>query len=225
MPPTIVGGIYFTTNEFWPREIVWKTGFSAYAIIAIMNKTSRGFTIVELLIVIVVIAILAAISIVAYNGINKRAQDSQIRSVANQFSKAFQRWSVEASAPTTPGASGSSAYTNGVCVGGGGGWVLASAGYACTIDTVLIGAGLISSSLMQNVPNTQASRPGSYSTFMLYGCPAIGTATTKYAMMYALNTPDTSETSKIRNECAGGGAYGPIDTYGMNGGYTFSLSY
>ena len=32
----------------------------------------RGFTIVELLIVIVVIAILAAISIVAYNGIQAR---------------------------------------------------------------------------------------------------------------------------------------------------------
>jgi type II secretion system protein G len=36
----------------------------------------RGFTIVELLIVIVVIAILAAITIVAYNGIQGRALDS-----------------------------------------------------------------------------------------------------------------------------------------------------
>ncbi len=34
---------------------------------------SRGFTIVELLIVIVIIAILAAITIVAYNGIQNRA--------------------------------------------------------------------------------------------------------------------------------------------------------
>lgn len=36
----------------------------------------RGFTIVELLIVIVVIAILASISVVAYNGIQTRAKDS-----------------------------------------------------------------------------------------------------------------------------------------------------
>ena len=44
-----------------------------------MRATRRhiaGFTIVELLIVIVVIAILAAITVVAYNGIQQRARDA-----------------------------------------------------------------------------------------------------------------------------------------------------
>ncbi len=40
---------------------------------------SKGFTIVELLIVIVVIAILAAITIVSYNGIQNRAYDATIQ--------------------------------------------------------------------------------------------------------------------------------------------------
>lgn len=41
-----------------------------------MRKTKSGFTIVELLIVVVVIAILAAISTVAYMGIQQRARDN-----------------------------------------------------------------------------------------------------------------------------------------------------
>ena len=40
-----------------------------------MKRTSYGFTIVELLIVIVVIGILAAISIVAYKGVSQKANN------------------------------------------------------------------------------------------------------------------------------------------------------
>lgn len=45
-----------------------------------MSKTKSGFTIVELLIVIVVIAILAAITIVAYNGIQGRSKVTRAQS-------------------------------------------------------------------------------------------------------------------------------------------------
>lgn len=41
-----------------------------------MNRKEKGFTIVELLIVVVIIGILAAIVIVAYNGVTARANDS-----------------------------------------------------------------------------------------------------------------------------------------------------
>ena len=43
-------------------------------------KSSRGFTIVELLVVIVVIGILAAISVVSYTGIANRANQAVINS-------------------------------------------------------------------------------------------------------------------------------------------------
>ncbi len=55
-----------------------------------MKKTTSGFTIVELLIVIVVIAILAAISVVAYTGIQDRARRSKVDSDIRNIITAIQ---------------------------------------------------------------------------------------------------------------------------------------
>ena len=57
--------------------------------ISSMNKKPHGFTIVELLIVIVIIAILAAITIVSYNGIQQRAAASKRESDAKQLLNAI----------------------------------------------------------------------------------------------------------------------------------------
>lgn len=51
------------------------------------NYKNRGFTIVELLIVIVVIAILASITIVSYNGIQNRAKATAATSTAANVAK------------------------------------------------------------------------------------------------------------------------------------------
>lgn len=59
------------------------------AILGTMKKTTSGFTIVELLIVIVVIAILATIAMVAYSGIQDRAKNSQVQSDIRQVSNAI----------------------------------------------------------------------------------------------------------------------------------------
>lgn len=59
------------------------------------KQARTGFTIVELLIVIVVIAILAAITIVAYNGIQQRARNAQIASVVSAYKKALIQYAIE----------------------------------------------------------------------------------------------------------------------------------
>lgn len=54
-----------------------------------------GFTIVELLIVIVVIGILAAITIVAYNGIQQRGRDAQRQSDIKTITKALELYYLD----------------------------------------------------------------------------------------------------------------------------------
>lgn len=59
------------------------------------NKNQTGFTIVELLIVIVVIAILAAITIVAYNGIQNRAADTAVKTDLHNVAKKLALFNVD----------------------------------------------------------------------------------------------------------------------------------
>lgn len=54
-----------------------------------------GFTIVELLIVVVVIAILAAITIVAYNGIQQRAKTSAVQTSLAQAARKIELYKVD----------------------------------------------------------------------------------------------------------------------------------
>ena len=60
-----------------------------------MNRKAYGFTIVELLIVVVVIAILATISIVAYKNISNSASDSAVKSDLRNLSQIIHLWELE----------------------------------------------------------------------------------------------------------------------------------
>ena len=76
------------------------------------NK-QRGFTIVELLIVIVVIAILAAITVVAYNGIQQRADNTKRVAAAREWYKRIQTY-IAMNGTYPPGA-----LNNHACLGTG----------------------------------------------------------------------------------------------------------
>lgn len=74
------------------------------------SKKPHGFTIVELLIVIVIIAILAAITIVAFNGITSRANAAQTISAVGAYAKALQRYAID---------NGSYPISSSACLGSG----------------------------------------------------------------------------------------------------------
>ena len=78
-----------------------------------MQKNKHGFTIVELLIVIVVIGILAAITIVAYNGIQQRARNAQVIAGVEAYNKALRSYhAVNSAYPTTGGCLGANYPSN-----------------------------------------------------------------------------------------------------------------
>ncbi|MEK7620723.1 MAG: prepilin-type N-terminal cleavage/methylation domain-containing protein [Patescibacteria group bacterium] len=75
---------------------------------------NKGFTIVELLIVVVIIGILAALVIIAYNGIQDRANNQKTESAVNAYRKALIQYAtINGAYPTTANAClGEPFYTN-----------------------------------------------------------------------------------------------------------------
>jgi len=80
-----------------------------------LNKKQTGFTIVELLIVIVVIGILAAITIVAYNGIQNRANSTHVVSLVRSYVTAISAYNAENGAYPTGTSCLGAGYTGGIC--------------------------------------------------------------------------------------------------------------
>ena len=76
------------------------------------RRHSPAFTIVELLIVVVIIAILATITIVAYNGIQNRARASAASSALSQAVKKLELYKVDNSAYPTSANLASAGITN-----------------------------------------------------------------------------------------------------------------
>ena len=73
----------------------------------IYKRHNKGFTIVELLIVVVIIAILATITIVVYTGIQQRSKNSAVAATVTSYVKALMLSAADkGSYPVVPTAAG-----------------------------------------------------------------------------------------------------------------------
>jgi len=168
-----------------------------------MKQNTKGFTIVELLIVVVVIAILATISIVAYTGIQNRANDAKIKAAATQFEKGVRMFNLETGNQPWSGSQSTAAVTGDTCPGStvASGWA-GRTSYLCTIDDLLSAGGYIPATMLSSLtPN--ASFPTNNRTFMFYQCGAV--ANKKYVLYNYLINPTSDDSDKLAStttECS-----------------------
>lgn len=132
------------------------------------EKKQTGFTIVELLIVIVVIAILAAITIVAYNGIQQRARNSTRVSAMQSYVKLLTVYAIQNGAYPT--------FTNGACLGSG-----YTAG-TCTNSS--LSSTIPSSATEQGTFNTQLSIAGTLPDYPKLNAAATSSGSESGAFIY-----------------------------------------
>ena len=171
-----------------------------------------GFTIIELLIVIVVIGILTTLTVVAYGGIQARTRDTIVKNAAKQFAVELQRFSADTG--KTP------LQTGGGYLGNGTGYVSVlntNVNYPIAIETVLINSGYLPADFTKNLPVNKQSNNSS-GTLMLYACGS------KYVVYYSLEAPTSDDTAAFNNVVTQCGSIATTvhDSYNMQGGYVFS---
>ncbi len=143
---------------------------------------SRGFTIVELLIVIVVIAILAAITIVAYNGIQNRARTSAAQATANTLLKKVESYNaINSQYPMTAGTITGTGTQNGVATTAQSDWYSTTSATA-TQTTALPTAAPANTNMVWYFPGTTTSN-------ILGGCVFYWSATANAVVGITAGSP------------------------------------
>lgn len=156
----------------------------------------KGFTVVELLIAIVVMALLATMIALAYDSAQVQARDLQVRDAADKYADALRLWMAHHNGQLPQGgsvAAGTTSTPDDVvgCTGGGtSGWAngnYTSTNYPCTKGLALQAAGYLPADFFDNLP--PATRYNTNTTnFMIYG-PISG----KWYLFYSLERPTAEE--------------------------------
>jgi prepilin-type N-terminal cleavage/methylation domain-containing protein len=157
-----------------------------------------GFTIVELLIVIVVIGILAAITIVAFNGVQQRARDAQRKQNLNDLAQMISVYNLDNGNYMTTGGGASN----------GQGWVN---GGSPTIPKVLYDAGLLPNATALRDPRCLSGELSGCSGYLKVNCGSPATRSVLLARLESL--PTGQATPSILTGCDNVGYW---NTYQMN---------
>ena len=132
----------------------------------------KGFTIVEILVVVTVIAILATISVVSYTGMTERARDSKIRSVVKTAGDALQLYETKNN--SLPSGQGKFNQANSVD----------------SLAPQYLQRGYRDDAISKNASNKE-------DIFLWYQCKDGSGAVTGVAVFASLNSPTSDEASRV----------------------------
>lgn len=168
----------------------------------------RGFTVVELLIVIVVVGILVTISYLVYRGSRDSSRDTSRRSAVQQVVSAIEALRLKypdkqiyvGGYVGTPSSS-HAPDANGLCNYSGNGWVNGgNSVYPCSIGESLLRNGLLPPGFFESMPGNEEYSSGgltsSNTTMMIYQCNH--NIDGKYILYYYVKNPTAEETANMQ---------------------------
>lgn len=178
-----------------------------------LRPRRAGFTIVELLIVIVVIAILATIAVVAYNGVQQRARDTKRKDDLAKITKAFQLWAAETGGDFGTMSAGAA--------GAEYGWFDQPYAEYPSVASVLVGAGYLDESVVD--PINRRSPADQASAYMITTCSSTSD-TSRRIILARLETPPTETMAdQLGESCTSASLTNYMTTYGVNYGRMITL--
>lgn len=182
-----------------------------------MNTWRRGFTIAELLVVIVVVAVLATVVAISYTGAQSRANNTKVRDAADKIADAIRVFAAREGHFPIGGNSSTAAIGVGKeCADGVNGWY--NVQYACTINDTLVASGYLPSDVAAGLPTNTNTTASPKSSVMVYKY-----GTNQAMVYYSLESPTTQDISDFNAQLTkcGLNPAGTIvqrDTHGMRGG-------
>ncbi len=193
------------------------------------HMLKRGFTVVELVIVIAVIAILVVITSVSYVGVQEQARDTQLKDAASKVVGAIQVFYAKKGHFPIGGSGSSAAIGAGTeCTAGSGSGILATGFYTCTVEDTLRASGYLPTDFTKNLPPNTVYTSGASVNRSIWVEPRPSTTNpTKVMVFYAMENPSTEDTTAFNKQLVACGytvsTIAPRDTYGMRGGICADL--
>ena len=171
---------------------------------------SRGFTLIEILIVVAIIAILASVVLIGLGPTQRSGRDARRISDLSEISNALELYY----------------QSNGTFLVAGSGWqksgegwlsYQAGANYTLSVEQGLVNAGVLSAVIRDPSGRDKGTVAGQ-TGYMIYECPVLSVDFTLYAGLENPNQEELNQYASVTNECGGdpndpGDSGGP---YGMN---------